>query len=187
MSGESQYTTIIVNDCYGGFGYSRAALQEYVKRNIEIHGSQSVPHRIQERLQEDLPPSADREDDSDDESDDNAEMFLFKNGISRRNEIMIDVVKDLGSEKASARCASLVLQYVLRKYHPYTIVREYDGQETLCIDTQRYRIEAALAVARSNADGETRAREMEIILSSPMSDAKVFWTDPAEEEARDDV
>lgn len=125
MTTPSKHAAVIINNCHGGFEYSREAIVEYRKRYLEVNGRESAcmpemyfqPYRAKRR----------RWDDPEEDFDERA-IYSYDipyEEISIQDPIMIRVVQDLGP-KASGRCAHLVLRYVLNKYKAYIAVDEYD-------------------------------------------------------------
>lgn len=145
------YAKFIVNDCEGLYNYSQAAMEEYYKRYMEIHGSQHA-----------LYPRVKRMDYSD---------------INREDQIMVGVVNDLG-DKASGRCSKLVINYVLSEYEPYLRRRLYEGEECFYVNKDSYRKDKAVAILKSDLDSERKLKEIEQILLSELPDATVLEAEP---------
>jgi hypothetical protein len=106
---------VMVNMCFGGFGLSQAAMDEYRRR---------------------CPSSffADRDCD-----------------IPRHDAVMVQIVKDLGSEAASARHASVQLRRIPSEYVRHYTIEEYDGMESVALDRAGYVLDAARAILRDRA------------------------------------
>lgn len=54
----------------------------------------------------------------------------------RYDSLMIDIFKDIGSKRMSGSCSELVLEEIPIEYKKYHSIDEYDGYETLKLNTE---------------------------------------------------
>lgn len=138
---------VLINCCFGGFSFSFEALQEYYKRKgIETYlyrkvGGDYETGRIYQKVEtiEDSYIFYDllKKDMGAIFNDKDIPVGEHNNYIAdthdrelRWDETMIQVVKDLGNEKASGECADLyITEYDETCNNPW--IDEYDGSETL--------------------------------------------------------
>jgi hypothetical protein len=99
-------TEIMLNVCYGGFGLSNEAMEEYRRR---------------------CPGKDDVEDDS----------------IDRHDSVMVNIVKEIGTRSAGAAFAEIRLVSIPSQYVKYYSINEYDGNESVTIHYNRYKINSA--------------------------------------------
>jgi hypothetical protein len=119
-------TKVVYNACYGGFGLSKEAvlryaelkgikLYEYVDpawKNMGFHMWIKVPQEEYDKMN----------------NVQQRDAWFHDRDIDRADPILVQVVEELG-EKASGRCANLVIQEI-PKGTAYRIT-EYDGYESI--------------------------------------------------------
>ena len=122
---------VIINACYGGYGWSKPAIIEYLKRKgAHIKFVRSVGP-INNRM--DI--NATQEEYLLDRSLDvhiSADGFLFSEyGIDREDSVAIALLEEKGSRYCSGGCSELRIEEYDDELYSYYI-DEYDGSETLC-------------------------------------------------------
>lgn len=122
---------IVINRCYGGYGLSHEAVMRYAEiKGIILYSVKKYSYYLcpseeydKVRAEEELNPySPDRFKQS------NA-LYFSPSNIERHDPVLIQVIEELGSEKASGNHAELYIVEVPAGT-PYRI-DEYDGMESL--------------------------------------------------------
>jgi hypothetical protein len=106
----SDTVQIMYNACYGGFGFSDLAKEEYCK----------------------LCPGATDID-----------------NIERHDPVMVQIVLDLGPERAGARFAKIELEEIPSRYVNHYSILEYDGMETVRVRYNKYKLDYARLVLQN--------------------------------------
>ena len=128
MSGET--FPVLYNSCYGGFGYSQKAVEEYNKRlpagatEIDVTVGNGIFSRT-------LCQGTKKEDGSD-------QKFVWD--IERGDPLMVQICLELGDE-ANAQYAKIAIKEVSRKFEKHYVIGEYDGLEQVQIDFKRYQLD----------------------------------------------
>ena len=128
MSGET--FPVLYNNCYGGFGYSKKAVEEYNKRlpagstkiNVEVGGG------LFSRM---LCEGTKEEGGSE-------QKFVWE--IERGDPLMVQICLELGDE-ANGKHAKIAMREVPRKFEKHYVIGEYDGLEQVQIDFKRYQLD----------------------------------------------
>ena len=119
--GEFTMTKVVYNACYGGFGLSKEATLLYAERKgVKLHTWKefSLDH---------FATVPKKEFDKMDRTEQNKHYWHPE--YDRADPVLIQVIEELGSEKASGRCANLVIEDI-PSGTAYRIT-EYDGYESL--------------------------------------------------------
>ena len=106
---------LMVNECYGGFGFSREALDAYAVRKREAHQGQ---------------PSG----------QDCSSYYSFQ--IERHDPIMVQIVKEMG-DRAWGVCASITIQTIPAQYIRHYVIEEFEGAEQIVIQYAKYKLDSA--------------------------------------------
>jgi hypothetical protein len=111
-----EYIEVVINKCYGGYGLSAEALCLIEERH---------------------PDYKDMED------SDREHIDCYIESLPRSDPVLLEVVKELGQE-ASGTHASLSIMKIPKKYEKYYEIDEYDGQEGLKINYDRFKLDQKL-------------------------------------------
>ena len=104
---------IMINSCYGGFGYSKKAIKEYNLKKLKLN-----PNFI--------PIKSSNHKDYD---------FM----IARTDEIMIQIYKDF-KESINSTYSKIKICEIDKKYEKCYTIKEYDGLERIAIDYKQYKL-----------------------------------------------
>jgi len=110
----------MINESYGGFGYSTDAIKLYRARTETDFGD-----------------------------------------ISRHDPDMIAIVKEMGTS-ANGSCAKIIIRKIPAKFENYYEIRDYDGNESITILYDKYRVDVAKAILRS-ADADRVERALAVL------------------------
>ena len=88
--------------------------------------------------------------------------YYVSNELKRDNLDMIHVVKQLGS-KANGKCADIKIACIPPKYRHHYGVSEYDGYESICIDTNAYIVDSIRNILSLDACDDKLAHICQII------------------------
>ena len=111
---------IMINESYGGFGYSTDAIKLYRARTETDFGD-----------------------------------------VSRHDPDMIAIVKEMGAS-ANGFDAKISICEIPAKFENYYEIRDYDGNESITILYDKYRIDVAKAILRS-ADADRVERALAVL------------------------
>lgn len=106
--GNAMKIEIVINACYGGFSLSNAA----IKRMVELQHAASIA-----------------------QFNDAALKWLgrgkgsWRPQVDRTDPILIHVVRELGSERASGECSKLEIETIY--FNPEDRIHEHDGYESI--------------------------------------------------------
>ena len=120
-------TKVVYNACYGGFGLSKEAVLRYAElKGITLYEYKDpkfgdMGFHMWIRVPQEEYDKMNREQQNG--------LWFSDDDIDRDDPILVQVVEELGSEKASGRCANLVVEEI-PKGTAYRIT-EYDGYETI--------------------------------------------------------
>ena len=122
---------IVINSCYGGFGLSNDAVMEYAKRkgmklfseesNFGTNHYYTVPVEEFKKIEAQCIKSKNY--------DKSNKLYFCERDIERNDPILVKVVEDMGSEKASGAYAELRVVEI-----PDDVqweIDEYDGWESV--------------------------------------------------------
>jgi hypothetical protein len=131
---------VLYNNCYGGFGYSVKAIEEYNKRlpagstkiNVDV-GSGPFSRAYHDGTKQ--------EDGSD---------MKFVWHIERGDPLMVQVCSQLGDE-ANGEYAKIAVQQVPRKFEKHYFIGEYDGLEKVQIDFPRYQLDKIKSIVTDDS------------------------------------
>ncbi len=102
----------IINVCYGGFGLSKEAIKLYLQRT----------NKCEEKYHD--------------------EYYGEYYNDTREDPIMIAILKEIGSKRASGKHAKLAIAHIPIKFKNSFSISEYDGWEGIEIDFARYKLMA---------------------------------------------
>ena len=88
--------------------------------------------------------------------------FYLSKRIERDNVHMIHIVKQLGS-KANGKYADIKIACIPPKYRHHYGVSEYDGYESICIDTNAYKVDSVRNILNNDACDDKLAHICQII------------------------
>ena len=120
--------SIMVNECFGGFGLSDAAITEYRRRCA----AQTVV--------------------VDGDLDDSARSAY--EGIARHDPVMVQVVRDLGPA-ASAAYGDVRIREIPERFVAHYSISDYDGRETIIVHRNAFRVDAARTILRDGTLSKT--------------------------------
>ena len=119
-------TKVVYNARYGGFGLSKEAVLRYAElKGITLYEYKDKHTMSGFHMWTKVPQE---EYDKMNREQQNG-LWFSDDDIDRDDPILVQVVEELGSEKASGRCANLVVEDI-PKGTAYRIT-EYDGYETI--------------------------------------------------------
>lgn len=119
-------TKVVYNACYGGFGLSKEAVLRYAElKGITLYEYKDK-HTMSGfhmwiRVPQEEYAKMNRVQQND--------VWFSDDDIDRADPILVQVVEELGSEKASGRCANLLVEDIPQGT-AYRIT-EYDGRESI--------------------------------------------------------
>lgn len=126
---------IMVNKCFGGFGFSKQAVDTYLHRtrtlanaDVLLAPNTTTPQQEEEEL---ALVSSDR--------------AINAYTVERHDPVMIQIVKELG-DKAHGFCAEISIQRVPAQYVRHYSIEDYDGSETVVIHHDKYKVDSAKAI-----------------------------------------
>jgi hypothetical protein len=131
MSGDT--VPVLYNNCYGGFGFSKKAVEEYNKRlpagstqvNVGVKiGPFAKMLAAEKRL--DAGSSAIEE------------KYAWE--IERADPLMVQICKELGDE-ANTEFSEIAIEEVPRKFKNHYVISSYDGLEQVQVDMQQYKLD----------------------------------------------
>ncbi len=134
---------VLYNSCYGGFGYSAKAVEEYNKRlpagstQIDVKYHHGFFTRM---LVEDREKSAGP----------NAEVKKYVWNIERHDPLMVQVCTELGAE-ANGEHAEIAIQQVQCRFKNHYCIGEYDGHESVSIDFQKYQLDKIKCIVNDDS------------------------------------
>lgn len=126
---------VILNASYGGFRFSKDAIEEYNKRKLEQ--DDTFTPLIHKRAKRDT--------------------------NLRLDPVMAKVVSDLG-DRASVRCSNLIVHEVEERYKDYLHIEEYDGYEELEIMNATYILDEIDKVVKSTDSTQDKVDSIEMLL-----------------------
>lgn len=101
---------VVYNTCYGGFGLSEEAMRLYANKvNGELVESESYGRLKFFHIKVN-------------------EEEIYSDDIKRHDPILVEVVEELGSERASGFCAKLAIREISGNTY---LIDDYDGKETV--------------------------------------------------------
>jgi hypothetical protein len=131
---------VMVNHCSGGFGFSKLAVEEYLRRsssNVATNEDHSSGSSTTVPLLQDATAATTR--------------AINAYTIARHDPIMVQIVKELG-ERADGFCAQISLRTIPAQYaFHYSIEADADGAETVVVHYDAYRVHAAKRVLRDTS------------------------------------
>ena len=133
---------VIFNCCYGGLSFSQIAIDEFNRRNIELHPDVVKIINI-----------------NPDENGDDDEEYHVKD--FRENPILIDIIKEFGKNEngcypngANGYHADLQLFTIPKKYKNFYKIEETDGFETVIIEYEKYTLHEIYSVSKNVSIGD---------------------------------
>lgn len=110
---KSERSPIILNKRYGGYCYSKKAVDEYNKRKQILDNNFKPIHY---------------------------DLYIDYNEIGRKDPIMIDIIKEIGIEASHDKCSKLEIIYVIKDFENYVEICDQDGYEDFEYNLENYKI-----------------------------------------------
>jgi len=147
MSLPTDNIEIMINNCFGGFGFSKQASQEYVKRSCNLPviakgDSDTIPLLFSQTT-----TNITSEEGGD--SEESTFRTINAYSIKRHDPLMIQIVKELG-EKAYGFCAQISIETIPAQYINHYSIEDYDGTEAVVIHYNTYKVDSAKALLRNS-------------------------------------
>jgi hypothetical protein len=147
-----QNIEIMVNDCFGGFGFSKQASEEYVKRSRNLPVAKVDCDTIPLLLPQSANTSKQSQQQTSGGDLDHNEEPNFRAinayNIKRHDPLMIQIVKELG-EKANGFCAQISIETIPSQYINHYSIEDYDGSERVVIHYNKYKVDSAKDLLRN--------------------------------------
>ena len=86
---------------------------------------------------------------------------------SRRDPIMIDIVKSLGVKNAVVN-GGLKIEYIYKKYEKYIQKTEFEGYEDFDYDLERYKLDEIKIICNSDDDEHTQMCKIKKLLDDDL-------------------
>lgn len=137
-----EYTYILINASYGGFGLSKEAR--------ELYNQKSPDKKLYVEKEE---------------AHDGGKIFDWE--LPRHDPLLVQVFMELGSERSSGEYCRLKCVRILKKYQDYYTINEYDGREGYTIREHEYLLDNIKRVldAAPEAPAENKLQEIRNIMT----------------------
>ena len=123
---------VLYNNQYGGFGYSRKAIEEYNKR-VPAGAAKIKTGTGQGIFSQALLGKSE------------VDQEIYVHEIDRGDPLMVQVCKDLGND-ANETYSMIAIAQVPRKFEKHYYIGEYDGLESVQIDFKRYQLDTIKSI-----------------------------------------
>jgi hypothetical protein len=124
---------VMFNKCFGGFQVSQEAVDKYIL--------------IKKMTGVDMS---------------NVDVFSLPRGIDRTDEVMIEIVKELG-EKANCKYSEIKIKSFPYKYKDYIEIGEYDGYESAEVNFKAYKLETIKKICFDSNEINQEAKLIKIM------------------------
>ena len=133
---DKEYIEVLYNECYGGFGISKEALALYNKKLLERNSTAEIKK----------------------------DCYFF----NRTDPILLEVYHEMdgGSsnqgEGFNRSSSKIIIDKIQKIYKDYYVISEYDGQETVNVDYNRFELKEIKRIANDeNLSFEERIKQIQ--------------------------
>ena len=151
MAADSSSNTIeiMVNECFGGFGFSKDAIKEYLKR------SSAEPNNPELMTGNDG-------------------QAINEYNVQRHNPVMVQIVKEMGF-RANGAFAEIHLKKIPSQYIKHYSIEEYDGRESVVIQYDKYKVDSAkMLLKSSHLSKEQKLAQISALLHAQLEKACTY-------------
>lgn len=132
---------VIISNTYGSFKLSKEMKDEYTKRREELLNA--IP-----------------------EEDSKLNIVVRYDDLYRHSPLMADIVNELQSKMESSK-RKLKVEYVDRRLRPYIRINEYDGLESIDLNSAHYRLDEISKVVENTGEisSDEQIKKIKVILN----------------------